>query len=122
MADGVWIEIDPVHFHQVFWNLLLNAAEAIEQEGRIDIRLYEYKNNTAIMEIEDNGCGISEETLKLIFDPFFTTKATGSGLGLSIAHSILETYGYLLSVESTVSRGTVFTLRVNRAEPPQPVG
>jgi len=122
MADGVWIEIDPVHFHQVFWNLLLNATEAIEQEGRIDIRLYEYKNNTAIMEIEDNGCGISEETLKLIFDPFFTTKATGSGLGLSIAHSILETYGYLLSVESTVSRGTVFTLRVNRAEPPQPVG
>lgn len=122
MAAGVWIEIDPVHFHQVLWNILLNAVEAIEQEGRIDIRLYESRDNSALLEIEDNGCGIPEETLKMIFDPFFTTKATGTGLGLSIAHSILETYGYLLSVESTVSRGTIFTLRVKQATPPQPVG
>jgi len=122
MATGIWIDIDPVHFRQVLWNILLNSAEAIEHEGRIDIRLYESRNNTAILEIEDNGCGIPEEVLKMIFDPFFTTKAQGTGLGLSIAHSILETYGYLLSVESTVSSGTVFTLKVNQAASPQAAG
>lgn len=122
MATGIWIDIDPVHFRQVLWNILLNSAEAIEHEGRIDIRLYESRNNTAILEIEDNGCGIPEEVLKMIFDPFFTTKAQGTGLGLSIVHSILETYGYLLSVESTVSSGSVFTLKVNQAAPPQAAG
>jgi two-component system, NtrC family, sensor histidine kinase HydH len=119
---GIWIEIDPVHLHQVLWNILLNAAEAIEKEGKIDIRLYESKNNMAIMEIEDNGCGIPEATLKMVFDPFYTTKPRGTGLGLSIAHSILETYGYSLNVESHVGRGTVFALKVNRAVPPRSTG
>lgn len=119
LARGIWIEIDPVHFHQVLWNILLNAAEAIEKEGKIYIRLYKSKNNRATLEIEDNGCGIPETTQKMVFDPFFTTKAGGTGLGLSIAHSILETYGYQLSVESNVSKGTVFTLKVTRATPPQ---
>jgi two-component system sensor histidine kinase HydH len=122
LAQGIWIEIDPVHFHQVLWNILLNAAEAIEKEGKIDIRLYKSKNNTATLEIEDNGCGIPEATQKMVFDPFFTTKASGTGLGLSIAHSILETYGYLLSVESSVASGTVFALKVNRTIPPRPTG
>jgi two-component system, NtrC family, sensor histidine kinase HydH len=122
LAQGIWIEIDPVHFHQVLWNILLNAAEAIENEGKIEIRLYETKSNMAILEIEDNGCGIPEATLKMVFDPFFTTKARGTGLGLSIAHSILETYGYSLNVESRVARGTVFALKVNRAAPPRTPG
>lgn len=122
LAHGIWIEIDPVHFHQVLWNILLNAAEAIEKEGKIDIRLYSSKNNRATLEIEDNGCGIPETTQKMVFDPFFTTKAGGTGLGLSIAHSILETYGYSLSVESMVASGTVFALKVNRTTPPQSTG
>ncbi len=117
LASGIWIEIDPVHLHQVLWNILLNAAEAIENEGKINIRLYESKNNSATLEIEDYGCGIPEETLKMIFNPFFTTKARGTGLGLSIVHSILETYGYLLNVESNVASGTVFTLKVARSTP-----
>jgi two-component system sensor histidine kinase PilS (NtrC family) len=118
LTPGLWTEIDPVHFHQVLWNILLNAAEAIENEGKIDIRLYKSKNNMATLEIEDNGCGIPEETLKMVFDPFFTTKPRGTGLGLSIAHSILETYGYLLNVESTISEGTVITLKLNRCSSP----
>ena len=122
LAHGIWTEIDPVHFHQVLWNILLNAAEAIENEGKIDIRLYKSKNNMATLEIEDNGCGIPETTQKMVFDPFFTTKAGGTGLGLAIAHSILETYGYLLSVESSVASGTVFTLKVTRTTPFQPTG
>jgi two-component system sensor histidine kinase HydH len=119
---GIWIEIDPAHFHQVLWNILLNAAEAIENKGKINIRLYESRQNTATLEIEDNGCGIPEDTLKMIFNPFFTTKARGTGLGLSVVHSILETYGYLLNVESNVESGTVFILKVTRAIPAEQPG
>ncbi len=122
LTKGIWIEIDPVHFHQVLWNILLNAAEAIENEGKIEMRLYESKNNTATLEIEDNGCGIPEDTLKRIFNPFFTTKPRGTGLGLSIVHSILETYDYLLNVESNVANGTVFILKISRATPPEQPG
>ena len=122
LAHNIWTEIDPVHLHQVLWNLLLNAAEAIEKEGKIAVRLYESRNGMASLEIEDNGCGIPEDTLKMIFNPFFTTKAGGTGLGLSIVHSILETYGYLLNVESSPSRGTVFTMKVNRTTPPNSKG
>ena len=122
LANSIWVAMDPVHLHQVLWNLLLNAAEAIENEGKINVRLFESKNNTATLEIEDNGCGIPEKTLKMVFDPFFTTKARGTGLGLSIAHSILETYGYLLNVESSVTSGTVFAFKVNRTAPPPPAG
>ncbi|MCP3952534.1 MAG: two-component sensor histidine kinase [Desulfobacterales bacterium] len=122
LAHSIWIKIDPVHFRQVLWNILLNAAEAIEKEGNIDIRLYGSKNNQATLEIEDNGCGIPETTQKMVFDPFYTTKAGGTGLGLSIAHSILETYEYSLSVESSVTSGTVFALKVNRTTPPETEG
>ena len=122
LKRGIWIEIDPAHFHQVLWNLLLNAAEAIENKGEINIRLYESRQNTATLEIEDNGRGIPEDTLKMIFNPFFTTKARGTGLGLSVVHSILETYGYLLNVESNVESGTVFILKVTRATPPEQPG
>ncbi len=122
LARGIWIEIDPVHLHQVLWNIILNAAEAIEAEGRIQVRLYESKNNTATMKIEDNGCGIPGETLDMIFNPFYTNKARGTGLGLSIVHSILETYGYLSNVESTVATGTVFILKVTRTSPPATPG
>jgi two-component system sensor histidine kinase PilS (NtrC family) len=118
LAHNIWTEIDPVHLHQVLWNVLLNSAEAIENEGKIEIRLYEARNGMANLEIEDNGCGIPEDTLKMIFNPFFTTKAGGTGLGLSIVHSIMETYGYLLNVESSQSRGTVFTMKVRRTTPP----
>jgi len=119
LKRGIWIEMDPAHFHQVLWNILLNAAEAIENKGEINIRLYESRKNTAMLEIEDNGCGIPEDILKMIFNPFFTTKARGTGLGLSVVHSLLETYGYLLNVESNVESGTVFILKVTRTTPPE---
>ena len=112
LARGIWIEIDPVHLHQVLWNILLNAAEAIEKEGKILIRLYRSKNNRATLEIEDNGCGIPETTQKVIFDPFFTTKARGegSGLGLDICKKIIEKHQGSISFESNPGR-TEFTVR-----------
>jgi two-component system sensor histidine kinase PilS (NtrC family) len=92
IESAVWISIDPVHLRQILWNLLLNAAEAIEGEGEIDIDMYRMKNKQACIKISDSGCGMSQELLKSIFDPFFTTKSSGTGLGLSIVHRILEAY------------------------------
>ena len=114
---GIWVDMDPVHLHQIFWNLLLNAAEAINGPGIIKIRMYPMRNRHAGVEIVDNGCGMSRETAQTIFDPFFTTKPSGTGLGLSIVHSILESYDSRLDVDSKVGRGTTMTLKFKQLEP-----
>ena len=75
----LFIEMDPTHLSQVLWNLLLNAAEAIDGEGSIDLKMYSTKDRSACIEITDNGCGMSKETISSIFAPFFTTKQQGSG-------------------------------------------
>jgi len=115
--SNIWIEMDPMHLRQVIWNLLLNAAEAIEGEGLVGIKTYPLKNNYAGIEISDNGCGISDEHMQSIFDPFFTTKSSGTGLGLSIVHSILESYDTWLDVESEVDRGTKFSFKLKQRVP-----
>lgn len=115
----IWIEMDPAHLHQILWNLLLNAASAIENQGVIDISMRPLKNNIAVIRISDNGCGISKEIINSIFDPFFTTKPRGTGLGLSIVHSILKSYDSRLDVESEVNRGTTFIFKFKSIEPPR---
>jgi two-component system sensor histidine kinase HydH len=117
-ASNIWIEMDPVHLRQVIWNLLLNAAESIEREGVIGIKTYPLKHNYVGIEISDNGCGITDGCMQSIFDPFFTTKSSGTGLGLSIVHSILESYDTWLDVESEVDRGTKFSFKLKRRDPP----
>jgi len=117
IQDDVWIAIDSVHLRQILWNLLVNAAEAIDGEGTIDIEMYSIKNKHACIKITDNGCGMSAEELKSIFDPFFTTKPNGTGLGLSIVHRILEAYDALLNVESRANQGTTVTLKFKQIEP-----
>lgn len=118
IEPAVWISIDPVHLRQILWNLLLNAAEAIEGEGKIDIDMYRMKNKQACIKISDSGCGMSQELLKSIFDPFFTTKSSGTGLGLSIVHRILEAYDFHLDVESEVNEGTTFVLKFKQIDSP----
>ena len=110
--------MDPVHLRQIFWNLLLNASEAIDGEGVIDIEMYGLKNKRACIKITDDGCGMSSEEIKPIFDPFYTTKPSGTGLGLSIVHRILEAYDSWLDVESEVNKGTTFTLQFKQMESP----
>jgi PAS domain S-box-containing protein len=108
LVDG-----SPAQLNQVFLNLLVNAMQAIESTHRVDGRIAittETRDGEILVEIADNGCGISEEILPLIFDPFFTTKGVGdgTGLGLSITHSIVQDHGGRLQVESTPAQGTRF--------------
>jgi len=118
VSSDVWITMDPGHLHQILWNLLLNAAEAIDSEGQIGIEMFPLKNRHACVKITDNGCGISPEALKSIFDPFVTTKPNGTGLGLSIVHRILEVYDAWLNVESELNKGTTVTLNFKQIVPP----
>ena len=115
---NIWVEIDPVHLRQVMWNIILNAAEAIEGEGLIKVKTYPLKHNYACVEVNDTGCGMTKTLMQSIFNPFFTTKSSGTGLGLSIVHRILESYNSWLDVESEVGKGTRFTWKLNRIDIP----
>jgi two-component system sensor histidine kinase PilS (NtrC family) len=110
--------MDPVHLRQILWNLLLNAADAIQGEGHIDIEMYAVKGKQVCIKISDDGCGIPRDVLQSIFDPFFTTKPNGTGLGLSIVHRIVDAYDARLDVESQPDKGTSFTLQMKCIEPP----
>lgn len=116
--SGIWVNMDPMHLRQVLWNLLLNAAEAIENQGEIHIRIYLPKDDFAVVEIFDTGCGMAAEQIQSIFDPFYTTKPNGTGLGLSIVHSILKSYESRLDVESEKNEGSKMILRIKKIEPP----
>jgi two-component system sensor histidine kinase PilS (NtrC family) len=114
----IWVSMDPVHLRQIFWNLLLNAAEAIDGEGAIAIEMHASKNRHAFVRITDDGIGMTRKDLKSIFNPFFTTKPAGTGLGLSIVHRILETYDAWLNIDSEAGEGTTITLQFKQIEPP----
>jgi two-component system sensor histidine kinase PilS (NtrC family) len=113
LIPDVRIAMDPAHFRQILWNLLLNAAEAISDEGNVHIGMKQ-QNGYVDIHILDTGQGISPENISLIFNPFFTTKAAGTGLGLSVVHRLLETYGGRLDVESCIGQGTEMTLKLKK--------
>lgn len=117
MLEDFCIDIDPVHFRQILWNLLLNAAESMPDEnGKIHIRMRSLQNGYGEISIEDTGKGISPEDINLIFNPFFTTKIRGTGLGLSIVHRLVENYGGRIDVESMPNHGTVMKLRLKKSK------
>jgi two-component system sensor histidine kinase PilS (NtrC family) len=117
LTPGVWTEMDPKHTRQVLWNLLLNAAQAIDGTGAIQVSLKTAENMVQVT-VKDGGCGMSEETIGKIFDPFFTTKVHGTGLGLSIVYRLLEPYNGRLDVQSRQGQGSTFTLYLKRIDPP----
>jgi two-component system sensor histidine kinase PilS (NtrC family) len=119
LQDNLWIEIDPVHLHQVIWNLLLNGAEAIDGEGVVSVSLFSGKNRQVVLQVQDDGGGMEPDLVQSIFTPFFTTKPKGTGLGLSMVHSILESYNSRVDVHSQVGSGTIFTIYFDRAVPPK---
>lgn len=114
------IECIPSQLNQVFMNLLLNAAHAIERQGRITIRTGQEQENVWV-EVQDTGTGIKPEHLGRVFDPFFTTKPVGqgTGLGLSLSYGIVQKHEGRIAVKSEVGVGSVFrvTLPIHAAIP-----
>lgn len=105
------VMLDESQLQQVFVNLLLNAAHAIDQEGTIEIRTRpDSAGDRVIIEVQDSGCGIPQEHLHKIFEPFFSTKINGSGLGLAVSYGIVRSHHGELTVESQPGKGTCFTI------------
>jgi PAS domain S-box-containing protein len=98
---------------QVFVNLLVNAAQAIDKRGEILLKTY-VENEEAVVKIRDTGKGIAPEHLPKIFEPFFTTKeiGAGTGLGLHVAYKIITAHRGKIEVASEIGRGTEFTVRL----------
>ncbi|MBX3415365.1 MAG: sensor histidine kinase [Pirellulales bacterium] len=115
---------------QILVNLLINARQAMPSGGRVIIKLrHDADANMVDLVVRDTGCGMPPETLHKIFDPYFTTKSGpdasgkgGTGLGLSMCREIIEAHHGKIRVESTVGKGTAFTLKlpVLEATPPRP--
>lgn len=112
-ADLPLVECMPSRLNQVFINLILNAAHALEVNGEIQIRTRK-SNRYVVISIIDNGCGIAPENMNRIFEPFFTTKGVGkgTGMGLSLSYSIIEKHGGSIDVESEVGKGTCFNINL----------
>ncbi|MDY6972036.1 MAG: PAS domain S-box protein [Thermodesulfobacteriota bacterium] len=107
------VSCHPQQLNQVFMNLMVNAAQAIEEKGEIRI-VTRAVDSFVEIEISDTGVGIPKENIRRIFDPFFTTKEVGkgTGLGLNVAYNIVRKHSGLIDVESTVGNGTTFTVRL----------
>ncbi len=105
------IKLDRSKIQQVFWNLMLNACEAMPKGGQllISVRLSADKKYVEVRFI-DSGVGIPKEHINRLFDPFFTTKSSGSGLGLAVSYGIIQQHQGKIEVKSEPGQGTVFTL------------
>ena len=99
--------------NQVFMNLLVNAAQAIENHGEINVKTWHEEDNIFIS-ISDTGCGIEEDKIGRIFEPFYTTKEVGkgTGLGLSITYDIIRKHNGAIQVKSKPGEGTTFTIKI----------
>ncbi len=109
----VVVMADAAQMRQVIINLVVNASEAVADNGKITVRLEPNgAKGHAVLEVSDNGCGMDAATLSQIFDPYFTTKGDvgGTGLGLSTVHGIVHTAGGCVDVRSQLGHGTTFLI------------
>lgn len=122
IAENLWpIQVDEGQLSQVMQNLAINADQSMPSGGTVTIRAENKmldgrdlitlpKGKYVKISVQDQGHGITEEHLSKIFDPYFSNKKGGSGLGLSIAYSIVKNHGGMITVESTINKGTLFTI------------
>ena len=122
LEDAQFIIVgDPSQFQQIFLNMFINAADAMNERGRIIVAtrsIMEYGKPYIEIEFTDEGQGIKEEDMPKLFEPFFTTKPVGkgTGLGLSVSHGIVKHLGGHIKVKSAVGKGTSFFVRLPLTE------
>ncbi len=105
------LECDSEQLTQILLNLTINAIQAMPEGGEIRLAAHR-QGGHAVIEVRDQGMGISEENLEKIFDPFFTTKESGTGLGLPVAHQIAARQGGVLSAAKNPDQGMTFSLEI----------
>lgn len=114
-AKPSMIKADPYRLRQVFLNLTINAIESTNSSGKITVRTESIKQedkekNWLSVDVIDEGIGIPSKHMNRIFDPFFTTKSSGTGLGLTVTHKIIEDHNGMIEVESLEDKGTKFRI------------
>ena len=127
-SDDASVHVDSEQIRQVLLNLVLNALEAVEGEGQVEVRIASRRDRPAAgsgavrawvcAEVQDNGIGIAAPEIDLIFEPFYSTKRGGTGLGLAIANRIVERHGGVLEVESRLGAGTTMRVWLPRSTSP----
>lgn len=115
---SIYAEVNAAQMKQVILNLIANGLQATQPGGHVTVRMSELVDSVVIS-VEDDGCGMDEETLHHIFDPFYTTKETGqgTGLGLSITHRIIENHsGTITPISNGPGLGSTFQIRIPRRQ------
>ncbi|MBA3010950.1 MAG: PAS domain-containing protein [Proteobacteria bacterium] len=112
------LKVDPDRLTQVLLNFYINAIQAMKSGGRLSVQAGRRDASTLVIDISDTGRGIPMEDQPHIFDPYFTTKKNGTGLGMAIAHKIVENHGGSIQVKSSLESGTTISilLPINRKE------
>ena len=118
------VRVDAAQMKQVLINLIQNAADSIEHDGRITLRarravlpLTACRTEAVALEVEDTGAGVPAEVQARLFDPFFTTKPAGTGLGLAIAARIVQAHGGSLQYRTNPQRGATFSVILPASQP-----
>ena len=116
--DPIKLQIDPGQIEDAVLNLIINAIDAVDGKGSIRIRVFRAQSDDleaieeAVVQVADDGRGISEEDLTKVFNPFFTSRRGGTGLGLPAVKRIARLHGGRVDVNSSVGQGSVFTIHL----------
>lgn len=110
LLSGIYVESDPERLRQIFWNLFLNAIEAMPNGGKLGISMDLPLKGFINISIKDTGIGIEEEYVDRIFEPFFSTKENGTGLGLSIVQRTIEELEGRIELKTKIEEGTEFKI------------
>jgi PAS domain S-box-containing protein len=121
-ALGCWVAIKPVSLTQVIFNLVQNAADAMQEQQTGSVRLSADDDPHAemvVVQVSDDGPGMSEDVIRHCIEPYFSTKPRGmsTGMGLSFVHSLVAGAGGRVEIDSTLGQGATITLNLPRAEP-----
>lgn len=111
--EDISIVADYAQVEQILINLIKNAVEALsgKKNGTIQLKAF-YADDGTLVQVEDNGIGISGDIIEDVFVPFYTTKKNGSGIGLSLSKQIMQNHDGIISVNSAPDKGSVFTLKL----------
>ena len=110
----VYVSCDFIKFEVMMTNLIINAIQAMNNSGTVDIRLSD-DGEYATLQVIDSGVGIPKDVMPRIFEPLFTTKQIGTGLGLASCKAIVEQHKGIIDVTSSVGKGTTFTIRIPKS-------
>ncbi len=105
------LDCDPEQLKQVLLNLVINAIQAMPNGGEV-VMSARATDSRALIEVRDQGCGVSPEEMEHLYDPFFTTKENGTGLGLPVAHQIVAQLGGVLAARNNPDRGVTFLVEL----------